>query len=92
MYNRFAVEIAAIILSGLPWAVFPADLQKRILGEIHNSLSPGGTFATFAYYGPHRLKAGRRFSENLKSVFSSVEKSRVVLNNFPPAFVYRCKR
>lgn len=80
------------ILSGLPWAAFPETLQTRILGEIHHALTPGGTFATFAYYGPHRLKAGRRFSNNLKNVFSSVEKSRVVLANFPPAFVYRCKR
>lgn len=80
------------ILSGLPWAVFPENLQRSILGEIHNSLISGGTFATFAYFGPHRLKAGRHFSNNLKSIFSSVEKSRVVFNNFPPAFVYRCKR
>ncbi len=80
------------ILSGLPWAAFPESLQTRILGEIYNTLQPGGTFATFAYYGPHRLKSGRRFSDNLKNVFSSVEKSRLVLGNFPPAFVYRCKR
>lgn len=80
------------ILSGLPWAAFPEKLQTCILGEIHNSLAPGGTFATFAYYGPHRFKSGRRFSDNLKKIFSSVEKSRLVLGNFPPAFVYRCKR
>ena len=80
------------ILSGLPWAVFPDALQSRILEEIHATLNPGGTFATFAYYGPHRLKSGRRFSDNLKSVFSSVEKSPIILNNFPPAFIYRCKR
>jgi phospholipid N-methyltransferase len=80
------------ILSGLPWAAFPEPLQSRILSEIQATLNDGGTFATFAYYGPHRLKAGRRFREKLNSVFSSVEKSRVVLGNFPPAFVYRCKR
>lgn len=78
------------VLSGLPWAAFPGELQDTILREIAGALAPGGVFVTFAYYGPHRLAAGRRFRAALDAKFPRVERTRVVLRNFPPAFVYRC--
>lgn len=80
------------IISGLPWAAFDADLQEAILSQIHQSLAEGGIFLTFAYYGPHRTAAGRRFRANLDSLFGDVRRSRVILWNFPPAFVYSCRR
>jgi phospholipid N-methyltransferase len=80
-----------VILSGLPWAAFGGDLQGRLLGEIRSVLRSGGVFTTFAYYGPHRLQAGRRFRKNLESVFGTIERSPVVIANFPPAFVYTCR-
>jgi phospholipid N-methyltransferase len=79
------------ILSGLPWAVFSEDLQKNILGQIRSNLRQNGVFTTFGYYGPHRLKAGRTFRKNLESVFGTINRSPVVLGNFPPAFIYTCR-
>lgn len=80
------------ILSGLPWAIFSEELQTGILGEIHAALAPEGVFSTFAYYGPHRLAAGRRFRKNLERHFSDIRRTPVVMRNFPPAFVYSCRR
>lgn len=80
------------ILSGLPWAVFDDRLQTDILSQIHTVLKDGGVFSTFAYYGPHRLKAGQAFRRKLENAFGQVERSPVVLRNFPPAFVYTCRR
>jgi len=80
------------IVSGLPWASFPEPLQKSILGEVAASIHSGSTFTSFAYFGPHWLPAGRRFRQTLGSFFSSIQKTRIVLNNLPPAFVYVCKR
>lgn len=80
-----------VILSGLPWAAFGGDLQARLLEEIRAVLRGGGVFTTFAYYGPHRMESGRRFRKNLEGTFSEVRRSRVVLANFPPAFVYTCR-
>ena len=80
------------ILSGLPWAIFDAALQSSILKEVHGTLAEGGVFSTFAYYGPHRLAAGQRFRKNLERTFSHVRRTQVVMRNFPPAFVYSCKR
>lgn len=80
------------IVSGLPWAAFPQDLQRAILREVHRVLDGGGTFTSFAYYGPHRLPAGQRFRSLLAEFFSDVQRTPLVLNNMPPAFVYVCRR
>jgi len=80
-----------VILSGLPWAAFDEDLQKTILDQIRANLRHDGIFTTFAYYGPHRLRAGRRFRKNLESAFGKIHRSPVVLRNLPPAFVYSCR-
>lgn len=80
------------VVSGLPWASFPESLQKSILTEVASSLHDESTFTSFAYFGPHWLPAGRRFRRTLEGFFSSIEKTRVVLNNVPPAFVYVCRK
>ncbi|MEO8206267.1 MAG: rRNA adenine N-6-methyltransferase family protein [Chthoniobacterales bacterium] len=76
------------IVSGLPWAVFPADLQNSILKQVAASLCSTGVFATFAYFGPHWLPKGRAFRQRLQELFSDVRTSRIELRNLPPAFVY----
>jgi len=76
------------VVSCLPWASFPSGLQVDILQQVIATLKPGGTFATFAYFGPHWLPAGQSFRKKLKSAFSRIHTSRVELINFPPAFVY----
>ncbi|MCK9589147.1 MAG: rRNA adenine N-6-methyltransferase family protein [Terrimicrobiaceae bacterium] len=80
------------IVSGLPWAAFGDSLQDTLLKEITSSITPDGIFATFAYFGPHRLKAGRAFREKLGRHFREIGKTPVVLANLPPAFVYFCRR
>jgi len=84
-------SLAAVdrVVSGLPWASMPPDLQKLLLKEIRTRLHPGGIFTTFAYFGPHLLPAGRGFRLRLEREFVSVERTRIELRNLPPAFVYR---
>lgn len=77
-----------VVISGLPWAAFPTDLQLAILDNVLPRLRPGGRFATFAYWGFHQLAAGRRFRALLHSRLDGVESSRVLWGNVPPAFIY----
>jgi phospholipid N-methyltransferase len=77
-----------VIISGLPWTAFPRSLQEAILGNVLPHLAPSGRFATFAYYGFHRMPSGQRFRELLHQKLPGVETSRVVWANVPPAFVY----
>ena len=79
------------VISGLPWAIFPDGLQEQILSAIVQSLRPGGCFTTFAYLQGMLLPSGQHFRRRIERIFSRVEKSSVVWNNFPPAFVYRCR-
>lgn len=83
---------ADVILSGLPWALFPEKLQNEILHAILEALPEGGYFTTFAYIQSGMLPAGRRFRKRLETLFDSVETSPVIWRNLPPAFVFRCRK
>ena len=86
------IESIDVIISGLPWASFPPALQDEVLETIFNSLSPGGVFTTFAYLQGFLMKGAHRFRALLKDKFDKVETSKTVWRNFPPAFVYRCRK
>ena len=83
---------AEAIISGLPWAAFDADLQKRIMKSVTAALAPGGTFSTFTYLHARQLPAGKRFRALLDDNFSDVQTSKTVWLNLPPAFVYHCTK
>lgn len=76
------------IISGLPFASFDDDLQSRMLEESSKLLRPGGRFVTFSYLLSPYLPKGRRFGKKLREHFAEVEKSEVIWQNIPPAFVY----
>ncbi len=83
---------ADAIISGLPWAAFDADLQKRIMKSVTAALAPEGTFSTFTYLHARQLPAGKRFRALLDDNFSDVQTSKTVWLNLPPAFVYHCTK
>ena len=80
------------IVSGLPWASFPRDLQVRILDATMKVLKPGGQLVTFAYHTGLFMPAGRRLQKLLPTYFSSITRGRSVWGNTPPAFTIRCVR
>ncbi len=81
-----------IVISGLPWAIFPGDLQDQILSAIVQSLKDEGIFSTFAYIHGYVLPAAKRFKHKLYKHFSKVEKSSIIWKNIPPAYVYKCTK
>jgi phosphatidylethanolamine/phosphatidyl-N-methylethanolamine N-methyltransferase len=88
-HGRASVEC---VISSLPWAAFPSDLQERLLGAVSDALVPGGRFATFAYISGALLPQGRALKRLLQRHFSLVERTPIVWLNTPPAFVYRCTK
>jgi len=86
------IEHIDVVISSLPWAAFPENLQKSILDAIHASLKDGGTFATFAYVQGALLPTGLKFRNMLKKYFKKVQTSEVIWRNIPPAFIYRCTK
>jgi phospholipid N-methyltransferase len=90
--NSAGIDSVDCIVSGLPWAAFSDDLQKRLLDAMMTVLKKDGQFVTFAYLHGLALPAGRRFSSRLPDYFREVRRSRAVWMNVPPALVYRCRR
>lgn len=90
--KQYGVKHADAIISGLPWAVFPENLQDEILYETVAGLKKGGIFTTFAYLHGLLLPSGIRFRRKLLKHFSEVKTSPVVWNNIPPALVYWCRK
>lgn len=80
------------IVSGLPWASFPRSLQTSILSTAIKVLKPGGKLITFGYHVGLCLPAGWRFYSMIHDYFDTIEKSRWVWNNLPPAFVITCTK
>jgi len=90
--DHYQIEMVDAIVSGLPWATFGRQLQEKILNEMMRVLKPGGRFVTFGYVHGLLLPPAQNFAKLLPRYFSEVRRSRIVWNNLPPAFVYRCKR
>jgi phospholipid N-methyltransferase len=77
------------VVSGLPWTVMPAALRRRVLDAVTAVLQRDGRFSTFAYAHAGWTPPARRFAAVLATRFSTVERSRMVWANLPPAYVHR---
>ncbi|MEZ4321986.1 MAG: hypothetical protein R3F61_31230 [Myxococcota bacterium] len=80
------------VVSSLPWAIWPVEMQKTILDGILDAMAPDGRMVTFTYWHAQPLPAARRFKAFLSEHFRTVDRSRVAWANVPPAFVFRCDR
>lgn len=80
------------VVSSLPWAIWPVEMQTTILEGILDAMAPDGRMVTFTYWHAQPLKAAKRFKAFLREHFRTVEKSKVAWANVPPAFVFRCDR
>ena len=77
------------VVSGLPWTMIPEPLRQRILDAVTRVLAEEGRFTTFAYLHAAWTPPARDFAAQLAARFTTVERSRAVWANLPPAFVYR---
>ncbi len=71
------------VISGLPFANMDEALRRRIIENVYGSLKPGGVFVMFQY--------SLQMKKMLNEYFSSVN-TEFFLLNFPPAFVYSCRK
>lgn len=71
------------VISSLPLMVFPAELRKSVVDASYNSLHEDGTYVQFQY-SLQSKKFLETFYESVKITFT--------IKNFPPAFVYTCKK
>jgi phosphatidylethanolamine/phosphatidyl-N-methylethanolamine N-methyltransferase len=80
------------VVSSLPFAGWPADLQDAVMDGILGALAPGGRMVTFTYMHSPWLPAGGRARALLERRFATVQTTSMVWGNLPPAFVYVCDK
>ena len=71
------------VISSLPFANMDESLRRQIIENVCRALKPDGTFVMFQY--------SLQMKSLLREYFSAV-KIDFVLLNFPPAFVYFCRK
>lgn len=71
------------IFSGLPFFNFEPELRNTLMDQIYQALRPGGLFIAFQY----SLQMKKQLSD-----FFIIESIKYVPLNFPPAFVYVCRK
>lgn len=81
-----------VIVSTLPFLLFPHELQQKILHEAAGVLKPGGRFTTITYRMAALMPSVKKFKALMAQEFQTVQFARVVVANVPPAYVYRCIR
>jgi phosphatidylethanolamine/phosphatidyl-N-methylethanolamine N-methyltransferase len=80
------------IVCGLPWASLPLRVQDKAFKAMGELMHDHSVFCTFAYLQGLVLPGARALRARLRNEFRSVSHSRIVWFNFPPAFVYICRR
>ena len=78
---------ARLVLSGLPFANMPFDLQGRILKSTHSALHHEGIFRTFTYLLSTLNPNTAHFRRLVGEYFEDHHPAKTVIENFPPARV-----
>ena len=86
--DRLGLRQVDRIVSGLPWALWDAGFQERLLGEVAACLSPMGRFVTFHYLNSVASGRVRPTRSLLQRHFREVHFTRPVWANLPPALVH----
>lgn len=90
--NKNGAEYCEAIISGIPWGSFTIKIQEKLISKIAESISKDGVFLTFSYIHTSFRPHNKKFNRLLLKHFSSVKKSKLILKNIPPAFIYICKK
>lgn len=92
LLDQRGISLADVIVSGLPWSLFPPETQDRLIDAVIDVMGPHSVFTTFAYRHAAQLVAARRLRALLAERFEEVVPSRTIWRNLPPAFVLHARR
>lgn len=74
---------ADAVVSSLPLANFPSELKNRILKESHRVMHSNSMYVQFQY-SLNAKKSIKQFYKHVEIAFTPA--------NFPPAFIYYCRK
>ena len=80
------------IVSGLPWATLPKEIQDELFSTMVQSLRPNGIFATFVYIQSSIMPNVTQFRAKLDASFQETGVTTYVWSNIPPARIYWARK
>ena len=85
------IDQVDVVISSLPWALFPAAHRRALLRDIAGRLAPDGAFSMITTWMalPGRV---RDLRAALDEVFDEVVETATVWLNPPPARLFICRR
>ncbi|MEY9838048.1 class I SAM-dependent methyltransferase [Streptacidiphilus sp. EB103A] len=92
LLDERGIDRADVMVSGLPWALFPSSRQQQLMDVAAARLGPHGVFTAFTYLHAVPLPLAKRFRNLLDELFEEVVPSRTIWRNAPPAFVMHARR
>lgn len=72
------------VISSLPLTIIPEEISQNILEKAYKVLKTNGTFIQYQY--------SLTYFKKLKTVFKETISLKFEVFNFPPAFIYYCKK
>lgn len=75
------------VVSGLPWAIFPLEVQTAILDAVVSRMPADGRIVTFQYLHSQVMPGAAVLRRLLEERFTTITRSAPVWANLPPAFV-----
>jgi len=82
--NKLNFKKTCHIISSLPLTIIPEEVTNEILKKSFHALENNGTFIQFQYSLTYFRKLKNVFNHSISLGFEPL--------NFPPAFVYHCKK
>lgn len=81
--ENLGLDQADLIISAIPFLLFPKHEALRLVSEFKNLLRPGGRFIQLHY--------SLNLKEDYEDIFDEV-RIRFVPINIPPAFIFECRK
>ena len=86
LVEEFDLRPVRAVISGLPFASLPPEVQDGVLEALDDVLEEGSLFRTFQYAHAYVLPRARRFRAQMCARFGPMRRSRLVVANIPPAY------
>ena len=81
-----------VAIASLPWTLLSAEVRAATLAGLGRSLRPDGRLSTYVCLHVAWTPGARRFTEELRDRFESVDSRVVEWRNAPPARVFHARR
>ena len=93
LFRSYNLSPVKVIISGIPFANhWNDDSRSHIIKTLDELMTPGCIFRTFQYVHAYTLPPAMRFRKEMNDHFGQLHRSKIVMQNIPPAFVLTWKR